>query len=328
MKNVTIMTILLLAMLVGLAHAHPFVLVQEGDLTETGGGSDYFNLEGTHIVIRYEAETTDTYTSTWSGSGMVSSDFYDVIEMTVSITGRPGGASDLLNANEPSYSQVANVFPPGIPNDWIEVGSGSFYLPEGDDLNISGLYFDLGSQNYFPGTGAVGDLSFLDSVNWSSAVPSGIEVDPATMMTFYSITNFSLAVNPELFLLAPNGGESIMNRDFNITWIASPDQNIDRVKLEYSTDNSLTWKTIDPNTANDGEHIWNVPVVDSEECVVRVSDVDDSAANDTSDELFTIFECHVPDVTGDCYIDLNDFALISQYWLSCGNIFNPACVFE
>lgn len=325
MKDVTILTMVFLAVIgAGLAHAAPIVVVVEGELSADAG--DSHNLDGAHIEITYEADTTDTYTSTGSGTNYVSSYFFDIVVMTVSITDRPGGASDLLNANEPSYTQIFNRFPPGSTNDEFVFSDGSCYLPEGPLCDVWGLYFDLGSQDFFPGTEPVADLSFIDSLDWGSAEVGSIEIGA---IDFYSIINYSITTNPGLNIVSPNGGESIMAETAHtITWTNPPDPNTDYVKIEYSIDNGQAWEIIDPNTENDEEYEWAVPVADSNECLVRITGVTDPGVNDTSDSVFTIFECHILDLNGDCYIDLRDFVLLARNWLACGNRFDPACIFE
>lgn len=100
----------------------------------------------------------------------------------------------------------------------------------------------------------------------------------------------------------------------------------DFVKLEYSTDNEDNWQVIDVNASNTGSYVWDTPVADSNQCLLRVSDTDDEEIFAVSGAAFTIFECSqelTADITGDCVVDISDFATLAAQWLICGNPYDP-----
>jgi beta propeller repeat protein len=135
-------------------------------------------------------------------------------------------------------------------------------------------------------------------------------------------------------VLGPNGSEQFLaGSQCAITWQSSGSK-IDFVKLEYSTDNGQTFSTIDANVANKDSYVstlsytWKpLPVVDSNKCIVRISDkAATPAASDISDNVFTIFQCDAAltaDLNGDCKVDFRDFALFNSQWLDCGNPHDP-----
>jgi hypothetical protein len=90
-----------------------------------------------------------------------------------------------------------------------------------------------------------------------------------------------------LSLQYPNGGELIIQGDTcQITWYS---HSIDDVKVEYSIDNGSAWVEVDPcNTGNTGQYDWLVPDVDSNLCLVRISDANDPNVSDTSNGVFAI----------------------------------------
>jgi hypothetical protein len=93
---------------------------------------------------------------------------------------------------------------------------------------------------------------------------------------------------PNLTLTSPNGAESWQIGSLhNITWISSGSPPI--VKLEYSTNNGVTWNTITTSTSNDGTEPWTVPNDITNEALVRISDLDDDPT-DQSDQVFSIVE--------------------------------------
>ena len=144
---------------------------------------------------------------------------------------------------------------------------------------------------------------------------------------------------------------------YTIRW--ETEGEISDVLIEYSTNNGSDWTAVNPpNAGNTGSYEWDpVPVADSNECLVRISDSTDPAVYDTSDKLFTIFICQGPlvgDISSNCYTDLLDFAILGNQWfqvpgdpsadiapdgvvdlldlalllgnwLECGNPFDPAC---
>ena len=128
-------------------------------------------------------------------------------------------------------------------------------------------------------------------------------------------------------VLAPNGGEMLLSgSQYTIRWQSSG-LGASNVKLEYSTDNGAGYLPIDANFPNSGSYLWQpLPAVDSNQCLIKISDKDGTIASNTSNHVFTIFECDeslTADLSGDCKVDFTDFALFSGQWLTCGNPHDP-----
>ncbi len=85
----------------------------------------------------------------------------------------------------------------------------------------------------------------------------------------------------------PNGGE-ILYAGVNeaIHWDNSTYYT--NVRIEYSYDNGTTWNLITSNTSNDGTYSWSVPNLDSELCLIKVSEYNNVSKTDISDNTFTI----------------------------------------
>lgn len=132
-----------------------------------------------------------------------------------------------------------------------------------------------------------------------------------------------------LTILTPNGGEVIQEGSvYEITW--SFLAKMETVLLEYSIDNGQNWIPID-TILNTGSYEWHIPNLNSNQCLARISHLLYPSIMDTSDAVFTIFECQgglISDLNKDCYVDLQDFALFSQQWLACQNPFDPLCGVE
>ena len=132
-----------------------------------------------------------------------------------------------------------------------------------------------------------------------------------------------------LRVLSPNGGENwVAETTENIQWEACCDANIAEVKIEYSDSNGQSWNLIDSNTTNDGQYEWLAPEVTSNQCLIRISDTNDPNIHDTSDDVFTIFECQIAlraDLYRDCRVDSHDLAVLADEWLRNGNPFGVGC---
>lgn len=107
----------------------------------------------------------------------------------------------------------------------------------------------------------------------------------------------------------PNGGDSLLagTRQY-ITWTYN---SLNQVDVEYSVDNGSNWTNISTVSAIQGYTIWNVPVLLSNTCLVRVIDVLNSNNVDQSNNTFTIMG--VPPVNSGKYsggsLDGNSFAM-------------------
>jgi len=128
-------------------------------------------------------------------------------------------------------------------------------------------------------------------------------------------------------VLDPNGGEMLLSgSQYTIRWESSG-LGGSNVKLEYSTDNGAGYITIDANLPDSGSYLWQpLPTVDSNQCLIKISDKNGTIASDTSNYLFAIFECDASltaDLSGDCKVDFADFALFGDQWLACGNPHDP-----
>jgi hypothetical protein len=128
-------------------------------------------------------------------------------------------------------------------------------------------------------------------------------------------------------VLSPNGGEELVSGNkFTIEW-DSDEVAIPNVLLECSTDGGQNWNDVN-TVANTGSYEWLIPEVTSPNCLVCISDANDANIYDTSNNVFTIFECQIrfqADLNGDCRVDFYDFSILAGEWLEDGNPFGPGC---
>jgi hypothetical protein len=101
----------------------------------------------------------------------------------------------------------------------------------------------------------------------------------------FSITSPASALLEVTF---PRGGEQLeVGSVYNIAWTCSGPDEINNVKIEGSTNNGNTWTEIIDSTANNGSYAWTVFDRISDDCLIRVSDVEGNASG-TVDAVFSI----------------------------------------
>ena len=109
---------------------------------------------------------------------------------------------------------------------------------------------------------------------------------------------FSISVpqNPTVEVISPNGTEDwLVGSSHQIMWSS---ENIDNVKISYSTNNGNSWPVIETSVfAANGSYEWVIPNTPSDECLVMVADVSNENISDHSDGMFTINAQQVPLIT-------------------------------
>ena len=135
---------------------------------------------------------------------------------------------------------------------------------------------------------------------------------------------FVIGETGELILLRPNGGEELVaGSTYDITW--GTNGIVENVFIEYSDNNGVDWTAID-TVVNTGSYPWLVPDINSNECLVRVSDAGYPPAGDVSDDVFRIYVCTLLyDLNHDCFVNFCDFSLLASEWLRCGDPCEPNC---
>ncbi len=126
-------------------------------------------------------------------------------------------------------------------------------------------------------------------------------------------------------IVDPNGGEELISgQTETISWDTVGD--INNVKIEFSDSNGQTWADVNSSIPNNGSYNWLIPEVTSQNCLVRVSDVNNADVNDTSDNVFTVYVCQLnslADMDKNCKVDFIDFSIFAVDWLRNGNPFDP-----
>jgi len=180
--------------------------------------------------------------------------------------------------------------------------------PHADEELIPGMSYDI-TWTYM-GVDIVNiEYSSDDGENWTQIV-SGINASsrsytwivPETpseecYVKIYDATDFSIISQSDSFTIvekpiievtSPNGGEKWANgTPREITWNST---NIDSVKIEVSPYGGTSMTTIVSSTdAHSESYIWIVDEINSQNCVIKVSDIRPPNINDMSDSPFEVY---------------------------------------
>ena len=176
-----------------------------------------------------------------------------------------------------SYCDVRN------PAQNIICASGCYVIWGPGNIDADPCFINADSNDFHLGSDSpcidAGDPGFIPDTG-----ETDIDGDPRIAGTKIDIgaDEVMLAIR----VLSPNGSEVLIAGDiYPISW--SSNGSISNVLIEYSIDNGTDWNDVNtvPNTGN---YNWYVPLVSSDQCLVRVSDASHPDVNDISDGVFTI----------------------------------------
>ena len=104
----------------------------------------------------------------------------------------------------------------------------------------------------------------------------------------FSDNDFVISSIPSVTVIYPNGGEVMLPGSLlGITWFSN---NINNIKIEYTTDADSNWILIATDiAASNSPYNLATPNTPSTQCRVRISDVNNPSILDESDNVFEIF---------------------------------------
>jgi len=111
----------------------------------------------------------------------------------------------------------------------------------------------------------------------------------------YNDEPITIYTAPFIEITDPSGGEEwTVRSEQYLFWDSA---SIDKVKIEYSTDNGATYKVIESAYTDWGGYVWTVPEDVSNDCKVKVSDASNSDLQDVSEGTFSIIKGNFVSVT-------------------------------
>jgi len=197
--------------------ARPIEIRASGVLEMETYGMDSLRLDGAEIQMAYYSDTEATALDVGSVSGVSRRRLEGT--MVVTITGRPDGAPDLIDLTVTGEPVIAayNRFPPNPNPDTFEIPGAIFTIPDEMSPLVLGPWgFDLGSQEFLPGTAPPVDLDFVlgDQQGWS-LLPGMPAVNDFMWLDYYPVCDFTYSITPEpgmLSLLGVASWVSLMRR--------------------------------------------------------------------------------------------------------------------
>ncbi|MFH1320281.1 MAG: CUB domain-containing protein [Bacteroidota bacterium] len=266
--------------------------------------------------------STENITYTVSGPTTSVRLFYSIdsgITWTQITSSTSGGTYNWLVPNVPStnyYVKVENNNNSCIVDSsnavfTITATANELYLPNGGEDWIAGTNHNITWDNttYLSGNvfieysydagvtwntviaSTLNDGSYSWTVNNTHTIDALVRVSEEGNPSAYDFSDGVFTIAPKITVNYPNGGESF-NGCQNVTLLWRTGATSTQFKIEYSIDMGATWITVISNYTTGVENAtynWVVPNgINSNYCLIRISDLFDPAEMDTSDAVFSI----------------------------------------
>ena len=244
----------------------------------TDGGTTYPNV--------ITASTANAGTYNWTVPNAISA----TVRVRVSNAADPG-TLDTSNADFKIKAGFTVTSPDGGEVLVVGASHSMTWTTAGTVANVKLEYSTNGGTTY-PNVIAA---STPNNGTFAWTVPDAISAtvrvrvsDATDTADAFDTSNGNFKIRAGFTVTAPNGGEAwVVGASQNITWTTAG--TVANVKLEYSTDGGTTYpNVIAASTANTGTYAWTIPDAITVSARVRVSDVNDSTATDTSNTNFKI----------------------------------------
>jgi hypothetical protein len=194
------------------------------------------------------------------------------------------------------YGQSVDLLSPNGNENW---SVGSIHAIQWSYSNTNFVKLDYSVDGGVNFINIVSSLSASDNVYYWT-IPANISTNCIVKISDYlntysdqSDNSFTISNNPYINITALNGGEVLTpGIDTLITWEDFSISPI--VKIEYSGNNGLNWILIVDNHPNTNSYLWTIPNTPSNNCLIKVSDAQNSAISDSSNSPFTIVPTNSP----------------------------------
>ncbi len=209
---------------------------------------------------------------------------------------RISDASDsaLFDVSDQSFTITKSALTITSPNGGEQWQAGTFQLIT---WNTTGVV-PIVKTEYSADGGTNWQTIVAQTANTGSS--SWLVPDNVTQQALVRVTNtagslpfdisdawFSILPEAALTLTSPNGGENLQSGSAHaITWTGPA--SIFSIIIEFSPDGGDSWQTIANDAANDGSYDWLVPVGETTNAYIRISDAADGTPSDMSDAGFSI----------------------------------------
>jgi hypothetical protein len=114
-----------------------------------------------------------------------------------------------------------------------------------------------------------------------------VRISDVNDSTVRDSSDLNFAIGGKFDITSPQGGEVwTVGSEHNITWKTLGE--VEKVHLEYSTDNARTFTIISKAVPNRGSFVWTIPDAISSKVRVKVSDVSNPVSSAISEDSFKI----------------------------------------
>ena len=233
-------------------------------------------------------QATGTYN--WNPIPIVSS-LQCRIKVSDAVQGIPSDVSDNNFTITYPGIQLVKVTSPNGGENWI---AGSSQKITWDATGITNVKIEYTLNNGISWNTIIASTPSTGFYNWSQ-VPNTLSTNCKIKISDSqdgspsddSDLFFSIQPAPDIKVLSPNGGETYQSgTSQEIRWTS---ENVENVKIEYSTNAGALWNTIVSSTPSIGSYVWSlIPNVNSYQCRIRISDALNGSPYDVSDNNFTI----------------------------------------
>ena len=260
----------------------------------TGGTSGTFNIDYTsdngvswiNLVTSYSTSSTNA-TYTWSTMPNIS-----LPNCKIRIRDAADASKSDMSDSTFSLTQTSNVQVLTPNGGEILQGWGNYniqYAMSGTTsyVNISYSINNGSTWNSIVSTTSGGSYTWTLPNTPATSCLIKAEDYNNSCKTDQSNATFTIIPAPRQ-LTAPNGGENwIAGTARSITWTSGSFLS-NYVKIDYSVDSGANWISVVTSVTNSGSYSWTTPNTPSTKCLLRVSEVNNPAAYDISDNVFTI----------------------------------------
>lgn len=171
-------------------------------------------------------------------------------------------------------------------NAKIKITNADGGVPSDESDNVFSITPEEFLKVTFPNGGERLQVGSAQYITWQSSIPSpGSSANPGTAGTGLMKNDRSKNKSKSL-----KHGRSLSKSSSLQKGSGGDDiKVINAVQIEYSSNNGADWVVLTGSTPNNGSYLWSsVPNINSDLCVVRISDADDNLPSDISDGSFTI----------------------------------------